>query len=80
MAVEEESKPITAFVSPYGLYDYHRAAFGLRNCPAHFMRCMDAILDAEQIRKGGPCDKGGNAMFVDDAITHGSEFSSYLHH
>lgn len=43
--VEPSAIPITAFCSPYGLHEYTRAPFGLRNCPAHFMRCMDSLLD-----------------------------------
>jgi hypothetical protein len=75
VGVEPSSQPITAFVSPFGLHEYRRAAFGLRNCPAHFMRCMDGILDTQGVRAGGPMDGGGNAMFVDDAISHGVSFS-----
>ena len=45
--VEEKSIPMTAFTSQFGLWEYTRASFGLRNCPSHFMRCMDAILDEE---------------------------------
>jgi hypothetical protein len=55
--VAPDSIPITAFTCPYGLYDYLRAAFGLKNCPSHFMRCMDNILDASNIRGGAD---GGN--------------------
>lgn len=47
VAMEEASVPIAAFTCPFGLWDYLRAAFGLRNCPSHFMRCMDSILDGE---------------------------------
>ena len=65
--------PVTAFTCPLGLFDYTRAAFGLKNCPAHFMRCMDAILDLNDIR-GGSEMEGGNAMFVDDSISHGHDF------
>ncbi|HKT21565.1 MAG TPA: reverse transcriptase family protein, partial [Nitrososphaerales archaeon] len=77
--VEEASVPITAFTSPYGLYDYLRAAFGLKNCPSHFMRCMDSILDAHDIR-GSVEQGGGNQMFVDDSVSHGSSFEQYLAH
>lgn len=77
--VREESIPITAFTCPYGLFEYRRAAFGLKNCPSHFMRCMDAILDTCDIR-GGESEEGGNAMFVDDCISHGATFAKYLQH
>ena len=71
--VEPTSIPVTAFTCPYGLYEYVRAPFGLKNCPSHFMRCMDTILDASEIR-GGVLEKGGNSMFVDDCIMHGHGF------
>ena len=48
--VDDASIPITAFTCPYGLYEYVRAPFGLKNCPSHFMRCMDNILDSSGIR------------------------------
>ena len=39
--IEEKSRPITAFVTTNGLYQYKRMPFGLTNAPASFQRHVD---------------------------------------
>lgn len=73
-----ESREITAFSMMYGLYEYLRAPFGIRNCPSHFMRAMNNTLDAEKCRGGDRADGGGNSAFVDDLTTYGENFDCYL--
>ena len=72
--VHEDSIPLMAFCSVFGLHEYHRAPFGIKNCPAHFIDVMNQILDTQQCRGGAPSDKGGNTVFVDDVTTYAKDF------
>ena len=42
--LEEESKPLTAFLTPWGRYVYNKLPFGLTSAPEIFCREMDKIL------------------------------------
>jgi hypothetical protein len=60
MEIEEESKHITAFITPDGLYEYNRMPFGYVNSPSVYQRAIDKALGEL---------KGKQALvYIDDVI------------
>eukprot|EP00922_Rhytidocystis_sp_ex-Travisia-forbesii_P013114 GHVS01019652.1.p1 GENE.GHVS01019652.1~~GHVS01019652.1.p1 ORF type:complete len:196 (-),score=27.15 GHVS01019652.1:146-733(-) len=46
-ALSEGSRAATAFITPFGLYEWRVLPFGLKNSPAEFQRIMDFVLCVE---------------------------------
>ena len=68
--MSEESKPLTAFVTHKGLYQFKVLPFGLTNAPAEFERIMEQVLRGLQWEK---C-----LVYLDDIIIHGHDFQTAL--
>ncbi|EZG42707.1 putative polymerase polyprotein [Gregarina niphandrodes] len=43
--IAEESKHLTAFVTPFGLLEFNVIPFGTKNSPAEFQRAMDMVFE-----------------------------------
>lgn len=58
----EASREKTAFVTPFGKYQFRRMPFGLTGAPATFQRMMDGMFE----------DVRDNTMvYIDDIAVHG---------
>ena len=64
--IEEESRHLTAFATPWTLYEWIRIPFGLRNAPPAFQRYMNTILADF---RGLICDP-----YLDDVLCYAEEF------
>ncbi|XP_069995401.1 uncharacterized protein [Penaeus vannamei] len=63
-----ESREVTAFTSPAGLYQFRVLPFGLSNSPAVFNRVMRQVLQGVK----------GVEAFTDDILVHFSTFEEHL--
>ena len=66
----EESKPLTAFSTSHGRYQYTRMPFGLRSSPVTFVRLMDMIL-GDLMHKGVYC-------YIDDLIVCSNTIEEHM--
>lgn len=64
--VAEESRHLTAFVTPDGHYEYLRMPFGLVNAPAVFQSMINKALGADRFELAIP--------YLDDLLSTGSTF------
>ena len=69
--VEPLSQEKTAFVSPYGKFEFTRMPFGLKNAPATFQRLMEVVL-----RDCYHC----SAPYIDDVVVFSSSGAEHVEH
>ncbi len=70
--MNEQSKELTAFTTHYGLYEYNRMPFGLKNAPGTFQRLMESVMSSMNWRQ---C-----LVYLDDVIVFSRTFDEHLTH
>ena len=63
----EKAKEISAFVTPFGQYQYKRMPFGLKNAPASFQRLMNKVVGQVE----------GCRVYLDDIVVYSQTWEEH---
>lgn len=62
----------TAFITPWGLYEYLRMPFGLKGAPFSCQRAVDAVIDDAKFQYA--------LVYMDDCVVYSKTFEDHLEH
>lgn len=68
LRISEKDRSKTAFITPFGLFEYVSAPFGLKNTPSMYQRCMNEML-------GSVSDC---YVYVDDIVIVSDSFTEHM--
>ena len=66
-----EAQPKTAFVAPFGKYEFTRVPFGLSQAPAYFQRMINEVIEG--------CGRYAQA-YLDDVLIYSRDFETHMEH
>lgn len=72
VSVVEADKMKTGFCSPFGLFEFNRMPFGLRNAPSTFQRLMERMFVAQLYQS--------LLLYLDDVIVFSNTVDEHLQH
>ena len=70
MEIEPEDQHLTAFITPFGLYQWKRMPMGLCNAPGAFQRLMEIVLSGLTYEMV--------LVYLDDIIVFGRSFDEHI--
>ncbi len=69
IALTERAQIVSAFITPFGPFQYVVAPFGMRNCPATFQRAMKKIMQGLK----------GVLVYLDDILIFSHDWDDHLY-
>ena len=70
ISIEKKSRPLTAFTTAFGLYQFVRLPFGLKNAGASYCRLVSKLIEMLGVE--------GLLAYLDDILLHTQDASSHL--
>ena len=68
--VHPDDRYLTAFTTPFGLFEWKRLPFGLCNAPAQFYRIMQQVMNDHLFKI--------LVLYLDDLLVYAQDFSSHV--